>query len=60
MAISQQMKANNANFNGDLMSAAVDNQLRPLTLPEGFKDARPPLVLDPRAPRRRAVACRLW
>lgn len=32
MAVSQQMKTNNFNFNGDLMSAAVDNQLRPLTL----------------------------
>jgi hypothetical protein len=32
VAISQQMKTNNFNFTGDLMSAAVDNQLRPLNL----------------------------
>jgi hypothetical protein len=32
MAVSQQMKTNNFNFNGDLMSAAVDTNLRALNL----------------------------
>lgn len=32
MAVSQQMKANNFNFNGELQSAAVDRNFRPLNL----------------------------